>query len=120
MRLKLDENIGDRVRSQLVSAGHDVETVVDEQLGGAPDVRILEAAVTERRALVSFDLDFANPFRFEPSATAGLIALRLRSRPSRAVIDEVVGHLLDALRQRDVTSRRWIVDQRGVREYQTE
>ena len=40
------------------SAGHDVSIVRDERLSGAADTVVLEAAVAERRALITLDHDF--------------------------------------------------------------
>ena len=83
MKLELDESLGRRWAVQLRSAGHDVDTVHDEDLTGAADPAVLEAASDEGRALVTLDLDFANPMRFPPAATAGIAVLRVRDLPGR-------------------------------------
>ena len=44
MRVKLDENVPRSARRVLIAAGHDVDTVVDEVLGGASDPQIVTAA----------------------------------------------------------------------------
>lgn len=46
-----------------------MHTVIDEGLSGANDVDVLAAAVAEDRALITLDLDFANPMRFPPHET---------------------------------------------------
>ena len=43
MRVKLDENIPRSARQVLIAAGHDVNTVVDEDLGGESDPQIVAA-----------------------------------------------------------------------------
>ncbi|HET9742904.1 MAG TPA: DUF5615 family PIN-like protein [Terriglobales bacterium] len=70
MKLKLDENLGKRGRELLVHAGHDVATVQSESLQTAEDLEVIELCRREQRALVSLDLDFANPFALFPATIA--------------------------------------------------
>ena len=118
MRLKLDENLGHRWANQLHDAGHDVETVRDEGLSGASDVDVLTAAAREARTLISLDLDFANPVRFPAFDTAGIVVLRVRDRPGRDDLDQVVRRLVEALTVTDVAGHLWIVDPQRVRQYE--
>lgn len=118
MKLKLDENLGRRWASQLGILGHDVHTVFEEGLSGAADVGVLAAAVAEGRALVTLDLDFANPMRFPPDATAGIAVLRLRDRAGRDELDAVVHRLATALADADLTAHLWIVERDRVRQYE--
>ena len=61
MKLKLDENLGNAAREALESAGHDVSTVPHRRLQAALDDELIQQCKSEGRALVSLDLDFANP-----------------------------------------------------------
>jgi hypothetical protein len=45
------------------------------------DRAVIDAAVAAHRALVTLDLDFADPVRFPPGETSGLIVLRVRTGP---------------------------------------
>lgn len=81
MRFKLDENLGSRTRQVFLDAGHDVQTVRDEQLQGRPDEVIYDVCRLERRCLVTLDLDFSNVLRFPPGPGAGIAVLR----PNRAI-----------------------------------
>ena len=78
MKLKLDENLGKRGQSIFQEAGHDVSTVAQQQLGGATDEELIEQCRSEARGLVSLDLDFANPLRFQPSDPSQPCALPRR------------------------------------------
>ena len=68
--------------------------------------------------MVSLDLDFANPFRFRPAGTAGIAVLRVRSRPGREDLDQVIDRLMDALATADLTGHLWIVEPDRVRQYE--
>ena len=118
MRLKLDENLGNRARAILDAAGHEVSTVPAEGLEAAPDDHVLQAAVNERRALVTLDLDFANPLRYIPSKYAGIILLRLRSKPSLEDVLILVRTLVQFLEKEQPDGKLWIVEPARVRVYQ--
>ena len=78
MRFKLDENIDVRAEAALSSAGHDVATVVGQDLGGATDTVIAEAVGAEGRILVTLDRGFADLRTYPPGSHPGLVVLRLR------------------------------------------
>jgi len=61
VKLKLDENLGRSAQDVLARAGHDVATVPEQSLASATDDSLVEACRAEARALVTLDLDLANP-----------------------------------------------------------
>lgn len=117
MKLKLDENLGEGVRRRLAAAGHDVSTVVDQQMAGATDAVVYLTCADEGRVLVTFDLDFANPFVFDPRPTAGIIVLRLPRMHGPSDVDSVVDQLVIVAADRDVEAALRIVSARGVRRF---
>lgn len=51
MKFKLDENLPLEAPALLRKAGYDALTVLDQQMGGEPDERVIQACLRERRAL---------------------------------------------------------------------
>ena len=115
MRFKLDENFGTRCLDLFASAGHDACTAWAQKLGGATDEQIFAACRTESRTLVTLDLDFANTLRFPPNQTAGLVVLRLPSRPTLALLKQTVQTLLDGLAREPIAGKLWIVEPGRIR-----
>lgn len=85
MKLKLDENLPVSLRARLEVLGFDVDTVLDEKLGGQSDDVVWSAAQGEDRLLVTQDLDFSDLRRFVPGTHAGILLARLpQSQQARA------------------------------------
>jgi predicted nuclease of predicted toxin-antitoxin system len=118
VRLKLDENLGLRTARTFAEAGHDVATVAGQGLAGFTDADLLAVCVAEGRALVTLDLDFANPFRFDPASTAGIAVLRVPDLPGRSDLLVPAGVLVLAMAQADIAGQLWVVDRRRVRRYE--
>lgn len=66
----------------LGALGHDVDTAVDEGLGGVEDDNVWAAAQAAGRILITQDLDFSDVRAFAPGTHHGLLLLRVRE-PSR-------------------------------------
>ena len=117
MRFKLDENIGNSFAAALEAAGHDVSTVVRQHMAGADDRRVYEVCVSEQRALVTFDLDFANPLDYEPTQTAGIVVFRLPNDATPSDISAAITTFLDAAEQHDCRGQLWVVARDRVRKH---
>lgn len=86
MRIKLDENLPNRLVSVLTGLAHDVDTVGGEQLSGRADPDVWSAAQAAQRFLIAQDLDFSDIRRYAPGTHAGLLLVRLtRPGPQRVV-----------------------------------
>ena len=118
MKLKLDENLGRRGKTLLETAGHDVKTVAEQNLTKAEDTDLIGACRHEHRCLVTLDLDFGNPLRFNPSDHCGIAVLRLPRKPSHEDLLAAVKTLATALESESIDQQLWIVERARVRIYQ--
>ncbi len=120
MKLKLDENLGKTAAAVLQAAGYDTRTVPEQRLCKATDREVITACQSERRCLVTLDLDFGNPLLFDPTKYSGIAVLRLPRKPSHQDLLDAAHTLTAALSRRDVAGKLWIVQRGRIREYQGE
>lgn len=121
MRFKLDENLGESTATIFRLASHDAETVVNEQLVGCEDVRLIEVCRKEARCLVTMDKEFGNPLVYPPQEYGGIVLVRLPVRSGRYELAEAVHRLLEAVEAMtppsDLGGRLLIAQPDRVREY---
>jgi predicted nuclease of predicted toxin-antitoxin system len=94
MRIKLDENLPSSMADLLTRAGHDVDTSPQEDLIGADDQELWQAAQATERFLITQDLDFSDIRRFAPGTHFGLLLIRL-DHPSRRALLERMRQILE-------------------------
>jgi predicted nuclease of predicted toxin-antitoxin system len=116
VKITLDENFDVRLVPLLAEEGHDVETVPAERLSGSPDETIYEVCRAEGRTLITLDMDSANPFRFPPEPTEGIVVVR-PPRPVLSAIRATLVSVLGELRSRPLTGVLWIVEPGRIRVY---
>ena len=110
MKLKLDENLGERGQKILSAAG--------QSLQKAEDTKLIERCRREGRALVSLDLDFANPLHFRPGNYSGIAVLRLPRKPSHADLLKAVRTLAAGLERENLDGKLWIIEAGRIRVFQ--
>lgn len=95
MRLKLDENLPTDLSDELARRGHDVDTVLDEQLGGRKDPVVVQAATDDSRLLLTLDRGIGDIRSYPPGSHAGVVVLRPTSQDPASILD-LISRLLDA------------------------
>ncbi|WP_165225182.1 DUF5615 family PIN-like protein [Aquisphaera insulae] len=114
MKIKLDENFDIRIVPLLIAEGFDVDTVRDEGLAGSDDETVYETCRAAGRVLMTLDLDFANPLRFPPEHTEGVIVVR-PPRPLLPAIRATLLSVLPQLRTQLLKGALWIVEPGRIR-----
>ncbi len=87
MKIKLDENLPERLVAAVTALGHDLDTVYVERLNGQVDPTVWRATQTAQRFFITQDLDFSDVRRYAPGTHASLLLVRL-ARPGRNALFE--------------------------------
>ena len=102
MLFLIDENLPRSIGSIFADLGFRVEYVKRlKQLRGQPDEVIFEYAISHEAVIVTRDLNFANPLRFELPELAGMVVLRFPNEISIAGISQEVKRLAAAFKYED-------------------
>lgn len=120
MNFKLDENFGERTQHLFKAAGHDVQTVQSQSLGGCADQRLYEMCCIEKRCLITMDMDFADVIRFSPSLSSGIVVFRTPRNPSLGLLEQLANQFLKTAFKIPIERRLWIVEPGRVRIHQSQ
>ena len=86
MRIKLDENLPEDARLAAVGLGHDVDTVLNEGIGGVSDRDVFVAAIREGRFLITLDRGFGDIRHYPPGSHPGIAVIRIESQDPPSVV----------------------------------
>ncbi len=114
VRFKLDENLPRDAEVLLRGAGHDVQTVLEERLGGRADPKVLDACLTESRVLITLDLDFSDIRLYPPASHKGIWVLRPHTQSIDSMLTLLKG-ALGVLGTEQTESRLWVVEPGQIR-----
>jgi predicted nuclease of predicted toxin-antitoxin system len=92
MNIKLDENIPVSLVSDLADIGHDVKTVHEQDMQGTSDSYLWQAIQSEKRFLITQDMDFSDRTLYKPGVHAGILLVRLRE-PGRNKLRRKINEL---------------------------
>ena len=93
MKIKLDENLPERLIPALTAHGHGMDTVYVERLNGA-DPNVWKATQAAQRFFITQDLDFSDIRRYTPGTHAGLLLVWL-AHPGRNALFERVSSVFE-------------------------
>jgi len=113
-RFKVDENLPREIVTVLRAAGQDAVHVLEQKLGGEADPRIADVCAREARALVTFDLDFADVRVYPPADYSGIVVLGL-ARQDTDHVEAVFRRVVSFLDSEPLAGHLWIVDEAGIR-----
>jgi predicted nuclease of predicted toxin-antitoxin system len=99
MKVKLDENLPQRIATRLEELGHDVHTTQQENLSGCDDSDLWAQAQREGRTLITQDLDFSDGRRFTPGTHHGVVLVRLHAPSGSRLVER-----LDEVFQREAVN----------------
>jgi predicted nuclease of predicted toxin-antitoxin system len=89
MRFLVDMGVDVRVAEWLRSEGHDATHLRDQGLQRLPNGEIFQKAASEKRTVLTFDLDFGEIAALTRGERAGVIVLRLQNARYQHVIDRL-------------------------------
>lgn len=90
-----DECVGLPTISLLRKLGYSTVTIKEAGLSGKSDIEILKWAISQKRVLLSEDIDFANILLYPAKLHHGVIVLRFRHR----LENEIHGTLITLLKE---------------------
>ena len=89
MRFLADMGVSIRIVEWLRSQDHEVTHLHEEGLQRLPDEEIFNKAISERRIILTFDLDFGEIAAFSKNRKISIIVFRLHNTRTPHVVDRL-------------------------------
>ena len=96
MRFLCDMGVSLRVVQWLTEQGHEATHLRDEQLQTLPNGEIFSKALSEKRVILTFDLDFGEISAFSRGERTSVIVFRLRNTRTPNVINRLSAVLAES------------------------
>lgn len=97
MRFLADMGVGTKVVTWLKGKGHNVTHLSDEGLQRMPNGEIFAKAVSEKRVILTFDLDFGEIAALSKRKKTSVVVFRLHNTRPSHVIDRLSATLTDSV-----------------------
>lgn len=112
MKLLIDENISPEITTHLRTLKYNVKSI-RECCKGYEDEKVVEVALSEKRIIITYDLDFSELYR---NFGASSVILRLRSK-NPSVVSKYLVNFLNMLKEQkiDMKNKLAIVTEGKVR-----
>ncbi|MBF0498992.1 MAG: DUF5615 family PIN-like protein [Candidatus Riflebacteria bacterium] len=114
MKLKIDENLPLEIIEILRQYGHEAHSVYDEKMQGSKDAQLIAVCRSEKRVLITLDLDFSDIRTYSPSENSGIIVLRLKQQDKPFILD-MIQRLCRIFPAEGINGVLWIVDEKKIR-----
>lgn len=114
MKFKIDENLPVEFADVLHASGHDAMTVLEQEMGGIPDVDLFGVCQAEERVLMTLDLDFADIRLYPPAESPGVFVIRIQPQDKHRLL-ESLQTIIPLIDQESVAQRLWIVEEDRIR-----
>lgn len=116
MLFLIDENLPAFVGKVFASKNFGVRCVGDDpKLRGKPDEVVFDYAVQERAIIVTRDLEFSHPARFNIARIDGLVILRFPNEISISKLCSEVSRLIHDFNEKDFKNYLTIIEPGSIR-----
>lgn len=116
MLFLIDENTTSSIGFLFEKKGFEVDYVVrNKELRGQPDEVIFNYAVDKQADIVTRDLGFTNPLRFDLTKLFGVVVLRFPNEISVATFNSEVDRLTKGMTDKDFRKKIIVIEPGSVR-----